>query len=237
MYGGAALNAAHALLEALSGVLPRGGRLPEPLNAGVIAPSEAELESWRSLQPGVDALAGQGGRPADPAAADEFYLRTWARPALDVNGLAGGSPYLQKTVLPALAEANLSIRLVAGQDTGEIADAVIRLLRAAAPAGADVEVEVWALAPPGLVEPGSPAIQLGLGAFERALGVRPLLLRSGGSLPIVPALGERGIPTVITGFALPESNVHSPNERLRVEDVDRAVAAATELYRTLAQLA
>ena len=44
--------------------------------------------------------------------------------------------------------------------------------------------------------------------------MRPLLVRSGGSLPIVPALAEKGIPTVITGFDLPEGNIHSPNERL-----------------------
>ena len=66
--------------------------------------------------------------------------------------------------------------------------------------------------------------------------MRPLLVRVGGTLPIYPALAEKGIPTIGTGFALRESNVHSPNERLRVQDVDRAVAAASELYRSLAAL-
>jgi acetylornithine deacetylase/succinyl-diaminopimelate desuccinylase-like protein len=91
-------------------------------------------------------------------------------------------------------------------------------------------------APPGVFAPDSPAIQLGLDAFERAVGVRPILVRVGGTLPIYPALAAKGIPTIGTGFALRESNVHSPNERLRVEDVDRAVAAATELYKGLAAL-
>ncbi len=230
MYGGAALNATHALLQALSGVLPRAGSLPEPLRAGVIAPIEEELAGWRSLAGGADVLSDQGARPADPDAAEEFYIRTWAEPSLDVNGLAGGSAYLQKTVLPVLAEANLSIRLVAGQDSAGIGAAVERLLREAAPAGADLEVEVWAQSPAGLVAPGSPAIKLAQDAFERALGTRPLLLRSGGSLPIVPALGERGIPAVITGFALPDSNVHSPNERLLLEYLPLGIAAARELF-------
>jgi acetylornithine deacetylase/succinyl-diaminopimelate desuccinylase-like protein len=230
MYGGAALNATHALLQALSGVLPRDGSLPEPLRAGVIPPTDEELAGWRSLMRGSEVLSDQGARPADPAAADEFYLRTWAEPSLDVNGLAGGSPHLQKTVLPALAEANLSIRLVAGQDPGEIFSAVERLVKEAAPAGADVELERMAMSAPGLVTPGSAAITLAQEAFERALGTRPLLLRSGGSLPIVPALGDRGIPTVITGFALPESNVHSPNERLLLEYVPLGIAAARELF-------
>ena len=61
-------------------------------------------------------------------------------------------------------------------------------------------------------------------------------MRVGGTLPIYPALAAKGIPTIGTGFALRESNVHSPNERLRVVDIDRAVAAAIELYRGLAAL-
>ena len=75
-----------------------------------------------------------------------------------------------------------------------------------------------------------------LDAFERAIGRRPLLLRSGGSLPIVPALGDRGIPTIITGFALPDSNVHSPNERLLLEYVPLGLAAARELFLGFAAL-
>ena len=84
--------------------------------------------------------------------------------------------------------------------------------------------------------PDAKAIQLGLEAFERALGARPLLVRAGGTLPIVPALEQKGIPTVVTGFALPESAVHSPNERMRVEDIPRAVTAAQELFRGWAAL-
>jgi acetylornithine deacetylase/succinyl-diaminopimelate desuccinylase-like protein len=113
---------------------------------------------------------------------------------------------------------------------------VEKLLREATPPGAEVELEVENAAAPGVFSPDAPAIQLGLEAFERALGVKPLLVRVGGTLPIFPALAEKGIATIGTGFALRESNVHSPNERLRVEDVDRAVSTAQELYRTLAAL-
>ena len=153
MYGGAALNAMHALTQALSGAQPRDGRLPEPLRAGVAPPTQEELDGWRTLAAGADVLADQGARPSDPAAADEFYLRTWAEPSIDVNGLAGGSPMLQKTVIPALGEANVSIRLAPGQDPDEIFAAVERLIGEAAPAGAHVEVERWASSRPGLVDP------------------------------------------------------------------------------------
>jgi acetylornithine deacetylase/succinyl-diaminopimelate desuccinylase-like protein len=155
---------------------------------------------------------------------------------VDVNGIEGGSPQLQKTVIPVLAEANLSIRLAPGQRVEEVAPELERLLHESAPAGAEVEVELWSSAPPGLIPPDSDAIRLGQDAFEHALGVRPLLLRAGGTLPIVPALAERGIPTIVTGFDLPEGNLHSPNERLLVEHIPLGVAAARELYSGLAGL-
>jgi acetylornithine deacetylase/succinyl-diaminopimelate desuccinylase-like protein len=236
IYGGAALNAANALVETLSAVLPRDGKLPEPLRKGIVPPTEEELRGWRELPPGADELAEQGARPADPAAADEFYVRTFSEPALDVNGLESGSPQLQKTVLPVLAEANVSIRLAPGQKPDEIAPELERLLREATPPGAELEVQRWSSAPPGLVAPDAKAVQLGLGAFERAVGARPLLIRSGGTLPIVPALADRGIPTIVTGFALPDSNIHSPNERFLVEYVPLAVRAASELYVSFASL-
>jgi acetylornithine deacetylase/succinyl-diaminopimelate desuccinylase-like protein len=236
LYGGAALNAIQAMGRALAAVQAVDGRLPEPLREGIAPPTEEELESWRALPSGADELSGAGARPADPAAPDEFYRRTWAEPALDVNGLEGGSPQLQKTVLPVLAEANVSIRLAPGQDPGRIADAFQRLVREAAPEGAEVEIELLSFSEPGLVDPDAPAIQLALDAFERSIGTRPLLVRSGGTLPIVPALAAKHIPTVVTGFALRESNVHSPNERLLLEYLPLGVDAARELLVSWRQL-
>jgi acetylornithine deacetylase/succinyl-diaminopimelate desuccinylase-like protein len=236
MYGGAALNAVEALTQALAGVLPRDGRVPEPLRQGIAPPTEEELEAWRGLQPGAEALSEQGAVPLDPRAAEEFYVRTWAEPSITVHGVDGGSPHLQKTVLPVHAVANLSIRLAPGQRVETIAPEVERLLREAAPEGAELTVDLWSSSPAGLVPPEAPAIQLALEAFERATGTRPLLVRSGGTLPIVPALADRGIPTVITGFALPESNVHSPNERMLVEYVALGVEAARELLRSFGRL-
>ena len=68
------------------------------------------------------------------------------------------------------------------------------------------------------------------------LGVRPLLIRSGGTLPIVPALEKKGIPTIITGFGTPESNVHSPNEKFLVRYFEQGVDTAAELYTRLGEL-
>jgi acetylornithine deacetylase/succinyl-diaminopimelate desuccinylase-like protein len=236
MYGNAALNAIHVLAQVLSALLPRNGRLPESLREGIAPPTSEELAAWAELQPGEEVLAEQGARPYDERAAEEFYLRTWAEPAVDVNGILGGKPGMRNTTIPALAEAGFTIRLSPGQAPEAIAAAAERLVREAAPPGVEVELLLGAAAAPGLVAPGSPVIRLGREAVRKALGTEPLLVRSGGTLPIMPALAENGIPTILTGFALPESNVHSPNERFLVEYAAAAYGAARELYLALAGL-
>ena len=236
VFGGAALNAAHALIRALDALVADDGLLAESLRKGLAPPTDEELAGWGLLPPGTAELSEQGARAKDGRAAEDFYLRTFAEPAIDVNGIASGSPQLQKTVLPVEAVANVSIRLAPGQEVDEIAPEVERILRAATPAGADLEVKLLSSSPPGLVPPDAKAVQLGLDAFERALGKRPALIRTGGTLPIVPALTEAGIPTVITGFGLPDSQVHSPNERLVAEYIPRGIAAARELLLAFKEL-
>jgi acetylornithine deacetylase/succinyl-diaminopimelate desuccinylase-like protein len=233
-YGGAALNAIHVLLQGLNALIARDGLLPDQLRVGRTALSDVEVASLEKLPGGAQILDEAGATPLDPKAEDQFYDRTWAEPSMDVNGIFGGKPDLVNTTLIVEAHARFTIRLAPGQDPDTIAAAAEKLFRAAVPESAQITFERENSAPPGVF---APAIQLGLDAFERAVGVRPILVRVGGTLPIYPALAAKGIPTIGTGFALRESNVHSPNERLRVEDVDRAVAAATELYKGLAALA
>ena len=235
-YGGAALNAAHALIETLDALIARDGLLVEPLRTGIAPATEDELAGWAMLPAGSSALAGEGARPADALAAEDFYVRTFAEPTFEITGIQTGSPLVPRTVIPVEAMANVSLRLAPGQKADEITPVVERLLREAAPAGAELHVELLSSAEPGLVSPDEKAIQLGLDAFERGLGVRPALIRTGGTLPIVPALTGKGIPTVITGFGLPESQIHSPNERLVAEYVPLGIATARELFLGFAEL-
>jgi len=230
MYGGAALNAIHVLMQIFEAVTAGpNGLLPAPLRVGITAPTPEELDSWKALPSGEDELSSQGARPLDPNAAEQFNIRTVAEPSADVNGIIGGKPGLRNTTLSVHASGEITIRLAPGQDVQIIGEAAEKLMRAAAPPGADVDIK-WSGAPPGLMHPDSPAIQLGLKAFERVLGVKPLLVRTGGTLPIVPALADRGIATVLTGFALPESNVHSPNEKFLVRYFEQGVDTAAAMY-------
>ena len=237
IYGGAALNAIHVLMQVLSALVARDGLLADELREGRAPLGPDEQHAAEVLPSGEILLDEAGATSLDQEAAAQFYTRTWAEPSLDVNGIHGGKPDFVNTTLVVDAHARFTIRLAPGQDIEQIQSSAERLMRTAGPAGAELEIRRENSAPPGRMRPDMKAIQLGLGAFERAVGTRPLLVRAGGTLPIVPALERKGIPTVVTGFALPESAVHSPNERMRVEDIPRAVAAAQELFRSWAALA
>ena len=237
MYGNAALNAIHALTTTLGGILPRDGRVPEALRVGIVPPTDEERAGWERQPSGADVLREAGAIPYDPAAADEFYLRTTAETSVEVNGILGGKPGLKNTTVVSEAQANFTVRLAPGQEPGKVAPEVERLLLEASPEGATVEVEeLEGSTRPGLVAAGSPAIKIAQDAFEHAFGVRPILTRSGGTLPIMPALADKRIPTILTGFALPESNVHSPNERMLTEFFPRGVETMKELYKRLGDL-
>jgi acetylornithine deacetylase/succinyl-diaminopimelate desuccinylase-like protein len=237
VYGNAVLNAVHALQQALSGVLPReDGRLPAPLRDGAAEPTAEELEAWGGLPLGPDVIAAAGAAPHDDRAAEEFYVRTFAEPSADVNGILGGKPGLLNTTIPAAAQANFTIRLAPGQDLETITGVAEKLLRQAAPKGAQVEVEVESSARPALMSPDQPVIQLALDALERSVGGRAILGRSGGTLPILPALVDNGIPTVLTGFALPDGGAHSPNENFVLDNLALAIESSRELYSAFATL-
>jgi acetylornithine deacetylase/succinyl-diaminopimelate desuccinylase-like protein len=237
LFGGAALNANHALLQALSGVLAGpDGRLPEPLRAGIVPPSAEELAGWSLMPGGAAELADAGGRPMDAGALDAFYVRTAAEPAVDVHGIRSGSPSLVKTVLPVEAEANVSLRLAPGQSAAELAQVFETLLREAAPAGAELDLHVHSRSDGALVAPGSAAVKLAQDAFEQVLGIRPVLTRSGGSIPIVAKLGARGVPAIVTGFSLPSGRMHSPNENFPAAHLRLGIETLAAVLRGFARL-
>ena len=122
------------------------------------------------------------------------------------------------------------MRLATGQTVEELLPLVRAELTRDLPPGARVEVTDVAACDPGHTPPDARAIALASEAIERATGRRPPVLRSGGSLPIMPLLERLGIPAVVTGFDVPSGNVHAPNERMRIANLGLALASARELY-------
>jgi acetylornithine deacetylase/succinyl-diaminopimelate desuccinylase-like protein len=233
VYGGAVLNAAHVLMRMLAEVAPDpAGRVRPELSAGAEAPGDEERESWSRLPPGADVMAEVGGRPVAADAGEEFYERTGASTSVDVNAISVGAP---RTIVPAAATAHVTVRIAAGQSAVAVGAEFERLLRAAAPDGADVSLAM-SLAEPSVFDPAAAAVGLALDAMERACGTRPALIRSGGTIPILAELSARGIDTVATGFATGGDAWHAPNESYRLESLRLGEASTREIYRALGDL-
>jgi acetylornithine deacetylase/succinyl-diaminopimelate desuccinylase-like protein len=234
LYGGSVLNAAHVLLGQLERVLPGpDGRLREELRAGILAPDPAELATWARLPPGERVLAQVSAPPIHPGAGAEYYLRNGGDASLDVNMIETGAP---RTIVPPVAEAWLSVRLAPEQDPDQIATVLERLLRVGLPAGAELEFDAPQRARPALFDVRQPALQLAAAALERACGVAPAFVRSGGSIPIVAEMSQRGYPVIVGGFGLAEDAIHAPNESFSLRSLELGQASARELLHALAEL-
>jgi acetylornithine deacetylase/succinyl-diaminopimelate desuccinylase-like protein len=230
LYGGAALNALHALHRALAAVLPRpDGRLPAPLRQGAVPPTEEERAAWASLPDGATMLADAGAVPADGAAVPEFYERTTADASLDVHRIVGGET---RTIVPSEVRCDLSVRLAPGQDPPTIAAALESLLRGALPDGATLELKTGP-ASPSLFDPAAPPLRIARDALARACGREPVLLRIGGTLPILASFADRGIPAIVSGFGLPQDNFHAPDESFRLDSLELGRRSARALYEDL----
>jgi acetylornithine deacetylase/succinyl-diaminopimelate desuccinylase-like protein len=214
LFGGVAPNAIHALLQMLDAVV----HLPDELKAGVAPVSDSERQSWANV-------------PPNP----EFHEKTGAQPDIEVNGIISGATDELRTIIPAFAKANVSLRTAPGQNSAELREVMEQLMRDAAPEGAEVEITGTA-AQPVQFDPESPPLKLAREAFERATGIEPALVRSGGTIPILAAFADRGIQTIVSGFALPEDQIHAPNESYRLESIELNEKTSYELLKALGNL-
>ena len=193
--GNTVLNAAHVLHRVLAAVLPdEHGRLPEPLRAGRSEPTDVERAGWRRLPGGATDIERLGGRPHDPGAVDDRYRRIGYEPAIDVHGIEAGDAHQVRTQIPATARAMLSMRLAPGQTSAQLWPVLERMLRAAVPAGADVQITLNNACEPARVDPGHPVTRIAVEALQRAAGVAPVMVPAGGSLPVLAGFAARGIP-------------------------------------------
>ncbi len=177
-----------------------------------------EAEYKKELE--VSALEGEEGFTT--------LERLWARPTLELNGIWGGfSGEGAKTVLPAEAGAKISCRLVPDQDPDEIADLLEARLRELAPAGVTLEFIRHHGGNPFLAEPDNPYVEAGARAIEKAFGKVPVLVRGGGSVPVTETFQSLlGVPCVMMGVGLPDDRLHSPNEKIDLEQFHKGIEAA-----------
>lgn len=233
IYGGSVHNSIHVLARMLEAVLPGpDGLLRDELREGIKQIPPVERDSWAALPSGSAILQGAGARPLTAQSGDRYYEQNWGDASLDVNFLQAGDP---RTVIPAKARAYLTMRLAPGQNADLMAEVIERLLRDAAPPEAEVEVELSGVKA-AWFDPESPPLLAARQAFERASGVEPLLIRIGGTLPILSPLSDKGIPTILSGFATIFDGFHAPNESYRLDALELSEKTCRELYKGLGEL-
>ena len=161
--------------------------------------------------------------------------RRWARPTLDVNGIYGG--YMEagsSTIIPSFAGAKISMRLVPDQDAAEIDRLFEEAVRARVPERVQVEIKSHACCDPYLANLNSPGMKAARKAIESGFGKSPVLIREGGSLPILPMFkGILGADSLMLGYCQPNCNAHSPNEFLHVRDFEAGMRSTASLFGLL----
>jgi acetylornithine deacetylase/succinyl-diaminopimelate desuccinylase-like protein len=233
-FGGAVANPAIVLAQMLAQMKDRGGRIKIPgFYDDVMALNEEERQAWASLpfnerkykkDFGIPKVFGESGYST--------LERTWARPTFEVNGLLSGfTGEGAKTVLPAVAMAKVSMRLVPNQDPDKIAKLFEAYVNDVAPKTVEVKVTRMHGGKPWMTSYDNPFVQAAGRAIERGFGQKPVFTREGGSIPVVSTFQEElGLPSVLFGVGLPDENAHAPNEKLDVANFHNGIIASAILY-------
>lgn len=222
-YGGVAPNAVETLVHLLHDLKSEDGRIHIPkLYKSVKPPSKLELRTWKRLpfkkkQFLQEEVTGKG---LTGLRKYSVFERTWALPTFEIHGIKGGFVGDgAKTVIPAQATAKVSLRLVPGLSFDAVQKWLTRAAERAAPSYAEVQVKILHGGDPVQVDVDDPAFAALDEAFKESTGREAVRVRAGGSIPIVPQLGAMGAPVILTGIGLPDDGLHSPNEKLDLQQL------------------
>lgn len=233
-FGGVVHNPAIVLSELIAGMHDKEGRITLPGFYDTVIPlsdqEKAELarlgltDEYYKSQVGVKNLHGEEG-----------YTSTeliGARPTLDVNGfLSGFTGVGAKTIIPAKAMAKISTRLVPNQKPVEVHQQLLKYMQENAPDTVSWEVELISSGNPSMSDINLPETKALEQALEKVWGVKPVYKREGGSVPVTADMQEiLGIDSVLTGFGLPDDNIHSPNERLHLPSYEKGIMALIHFF-------
>jgi len=240
-FGGAVANPAMVLAQILAQMKDRGGRIKIPgFYDDVVPLQEEERNAWASLPFNEKKYKQDFGIPKIYGESDYTTLeRTWARPTFEVNGLLSGfTGEGAKTVLPAVAMAKVSMRLVPNQDPDKIAKQFEEYVKRTAPKTVELTVRRMHGGKPWMTSYDNPYVQAAGRAIEKGFGQPPVFTREGGSIPVVSTFQEElGLPSVLFGVGLPDENAHAPNEKLDVANFHNGIIASAILYDEISKTA
>ena len=237
-FGGAVANPGFVLTQMIAQMKDRGGHVKIPgFYDDVVPLRDEEREMWATLPFNEKQFKKDFGIPKVFGESDYTTLeRTWARPTLEVNGLLSGfTGEGAKTVLPAVAMAKLSMRLVPNQEPNKIAELFEAYVRKLAPKTVDLKITRMQGGKPWMTSFDNAFVQAAGRAIEKGFGKKPVFTREGGSIPVVSTFQEElGLPSVLFGVGLPDENAHAPNEKLDVSNFHNGIIASAILYQEIA---
>jgi succinyl-diaminopimelate desuccinylase len=238
IYGGSLENPAMALCQLLAQMRDKKGRIAVPGFYDDVVKLSAYERKQLARVPyneakyrkflGVPKLFGEAGFTADEQRS--------ARPTFEINGLTSGyQGEGSKTIIPAWATAKITLRLVPDQEPKKIIAAVKKHLQSLCPPSVRITIKHGHGGEPYLVDPTGPLAQGALRALKAGFGHEPVLLREGGSIPIVSAFKKHlKAETLLLGMALPDDNPHSPNEKFSLDAFAAGMRTSALLWPQLA---
>ncbi len=238
VYGGAVPNPGAVVASLVASLHDEAGRVRIPGFYDRVAPLEAwEREMWAALPDGDAATLEETGVLGLWGEAGYSSLeRRWGRPTAEVNGIGGGyQGEGSKTVIPREAMAKLSFRLVPDQDPAEILRLAAAHLQAQCPSTCRLEVELGHSGPAYVMDPHGPHGRAAQRALSRAFSGSPRLIREGGSIPIIQSIRDiLGVDSLLLGLALPDCQIHAPNENFTVSNFEAGIRLNRALLEEIA---
>jgi len=240
MYGGAAPNPLFALIEMISKMKDKKGKILIPgFYKDVKAPSKDELKAWKRLpfneehyrktEVGSKVLTGEPGY--------SVLYRTWARPTLEVHGMPGGfTAPGAKTVIPAKASAKVSMRMVPDQDPDDILKRYLAFIKKHTPKGIEINVKVHSKGEAIVVGTDNRFVKASVEAMHDVFKKDTVFIRSGGSIPIVADFEKvLKIPSIMMGMGLPDDNLHAPNEKFHIPNFYRGIESIIRFFQRVGE--
>ena len=240
IFGGTVDNPAMALCQLLGKLRDKNGRVAIPGFYDDVQPLSAYEKKEFARLPfkaadyqkflGVPKLFGERGYT--------HLEQRAARPTLEINGLTSGYQGAgSKTIIPAWARAKITTRLVPNQSAAKISKLVHQHLKKLCPPTVRMELTSGHGAEPYLVSPTGPQAQAALRALKLAFGYEPVLMREGGSIPIVNEFKKiLRADSLLLGLALPDANAHSPNEQFDLDCFAKGQLMSAWLWQELSRL-
>jgi acetylornithine deacetylase/succinyl-diaminopimelate desuccinylase-like protein len=240
-FGGAVVNPSMALAQLLAQMKDKSGRVKIPgFYDDVVELRPEERAEFAKLPFNERKYRQDLGAPKLSGEAGYSTLeRIWGRPTFEVNGLlAGFTGEGAKTVIPAVAMAKVSMRLVPNQDPRKIGDLFEAHVHKTVSKAVEVKLTRMHGGKPWMTAFDNPFVQAAGRAIEKGFGQKPVFNREGGSIPVVATFQEElGLPCVLFGVGLPDENAHAPDEKLDLGNFHNGIIASAFLYQEIGNLA